>query len=307
MKNRRILIALFIYGLQLSGCGDSNFLDKTALVSSILKGSLAETGSALSSHVVLIAKKFEIRNGKPVFFGICSGVILNSRTILTAAHCISEHPEHMRVVLNPKSREEFNEVEHVYEVIDHAVHHDYQKKIDLEIKSLHELQDSADLALLYVHRQFTGIADSFQQPLLQTSESAQIFKSTIDLVIAGFGKSSNLENTAHIPYEDIIGNLRQATIRIPISNLKKSTFSVLQKQSAGVCTGDSGGPVFMKRNDQFQLVAIAVDVYRLPNTQMAEGGINKRTLCSGYGLYLNLEFYKPWIIAAAKALEKLNN
>ncbi len=292
----------------LTGCGDSNFLDKTAVVSSVLKGSLVEAGNPLSYRVVLIAKTFEIRNGKPLFFGLCSGVVLNSRTILTAAHCISDHPEQMRVLLNPKSRKEFNVVEHIYEVVDHAIHKNYLKKLDLGIESLRDLQDSADLALLYVDRNLKGVVDTFQQPFLQRSKIAEMTKTpTIELIIAGFGKSSSLKNTAQIPYDEIIGILRKAVIQVPISNLKSSTFSVSQKQAAGVCTGDSGGPVFMNVNDQLNLVAIAVDVYRLPTSLVVDGGFDNQTLCSGYGLFLNLEFYQPWIIDAAKALDKLNN
>ncbi len=78
----------------------------------------------------------------------------------------------------------------------------------------------------------------------------------------------------------------------------KNHILIDQNQKSGVCSGDSGGPLYIHRNDQLYLQGLAVaDVS--PDEVTTESH-----LCLGKGLYLNLDFFKDWIAAQLGELQK---
>ena len=52
-------------------------------------------------------------------------------------------------------------------------------------------------------------------------------------------------------------------MKVNLIKIQGSHFSLSQKNSAGVCFGDSGGPVFLKKENHFSLFALAIGVYQL--------------------------------------------
>jgi secreted trypsin-like serine protease len=78
------------------------------------------------------------------------------------------------------------------------------------------------------------------------------------------------------------GILRQTTA--PISSLYETEIR-LDERKAGTCSGDSGGPAFIKQNGEYYLFGVT-----------SRGSV----LCNDVGVYTNALHFRPWIARVIK-------
>lgn len=304
---KSVFFVLF-YSLLIVACGqDSQFLDKTSHVSSILKGENVSVHSELAHRVVFITQDIALSENGPQFFGVCSGVILNRRIVLTAAHCVASQDQKLKVILNPNPRASSNLEQDIYTVIRSSINSKYDSAEGK--KSLSHLKKNSDLALLFVDRDFENVNESIEPNfLLKLNPFDQLLGSDdVQLVITGFGKTSSLKDTSKVPFRKLNGVLKKATISTQTAKIQKNYFALSQKGNAGVCFGDSGGPVFINESGRFSLFALAIGVFQFGKGNLnLQSKLDPSTECAGYGLYLNIHFYKKWILENMIELQKAN-
>ncbi len=280
-----ILICVFIIN---SGCADPKFLDQTKIDGSILRGDSVELTDPIAQKTVLIVQNFELKNERLQYFGLCSGVILNSTTIITAAHCATDL-KNSRVITTNNAHFGKIQQQQIYNIKNVIIHEKYinpdTKKIDL----------SFDLALLFLERPVDP--NAYDSGYLISISTYQYIQNSnlINLrpTIAGFGKNKILEpkNTDNAIIEPINGILEKAQIQLDGEDYTSRTILINQQDKAGACSGDSGGPLFVFREEKMYLQGIAVAIFNTPKETREFG----KKACNNQSLYINLDFHKDWL------------
>lgn len=303
LKPVRLLTLSFLLTLSV-GCADPSFMDKTVVTRSLLQAENVDTTSELAKKVVLVAQRIEIRNKNVTMFGLCTGVVVGPRAVLTAAHCLKNGTAHMKIILNVNPRNSLAEdKKDIFSVVDSEVHPGYQS-LDHDLSTLEELEKNPDLALLYVDRDL----NNFNLPTLPPDYQNYIKDfAMLDVTMAGFGKTTALKDTSLIAVTELNGVLKKATVKVPTAALRKSYFSLDQQQSAGICHGDSGAPLFLEIRNKSYLVALAVGVYRVHKSNDDQQKRNWVSDCSQFGMYINLQEHQLWLQQALQVLTAKSN
>jgi hypothetical protein len=89
----------------------------------------------------------------------------------------------------------------------------------------------------------------------------------------------------------INGILEKAAVEIHTEQYSHTTILIEQNNATGVCHGDSGGPLFIYRYGRSYLQGLAVAVINI--SAQTESATMR---CNGTGLFLNLDFFKVWIL-----------
>ncbi len=286
--------------LALTGCGDPQFLDKTRKDQSILNGKPVVAGDPLARRVVMIVQELDTTATEPAFFGLCSGVLIDAQTVLTAAHCVTKANTKTRVIVDPKPRDSnLRNSPNVFTINSFRIHPHYLKGLNVKYKNLQELISYTDLAVVFLNSA-TNLEISADYNL-QLDETSGLN----DIVLAGFGKTSSLKDTSAIAHSELSGQLNQAEAKISFQQMQSAYFSLDQFNGPGVCHGDSGSPVYVKnsRSDQLSLLAIAIDVFKTDaSVDATRDPKGIYTTCASSGLFLNLAPHQDWITSSASQL-----
>lgn len=172
---------------------------------------ISQSGGPPLAHTVLVLRS----HGSAA--GVCTGVVLSPRIVLTAAHCV-QPANHLAVLINPTSHEPIF-------ATSVAVHPRYVAGAE------RKRVVSIDLAMIRLER---SLPPTFKPIALETDPLIRLDQ---EFLIAGFGL---LEENGASAKELRHGRL---ITRPPLSNILLWA-SDPNRQGFGACTGDSGGPIF---------------------------------------------------------------
>lgn len=192
---------------------------------------------------------------------ICTATMLNSRTILTAAHCVLDDYNYIQRSVNP-GRRMGNGMRISKSQIN--IHPEYKRSQHLNdfaiIKLNSDLRDTQDVVF----------------PELSEIAEQELYK------IFGYGEDARQNDgilrTISKPKADV------KTMRANEENVA-NYLEFDQRNGSGICSGDSGGPVFAEVDGKMLLVAI--------NTS-ATNEKNKKK-CSHSGIVTKVGTVMDWI------------
>lgn len=210
---------------------------------------------------------------------ICSGTLISKRIVLTAAHCL-ETGSSIKGIAVVFSRE-------VEKVEPHNTRYVIQSQAHKGFGLPESPQDSMnDIALLKLNQD----APAHVQPARLPSVVTKVVTPGTLLIQAGFGKTIDQRNEA----SDTSGTLKHAE-NIEVLSLSRDKKELhLKEENQGSCTGDSGGPAFVKTS----------------TGKLIQVGLNSRgtdrNSCIGVGIYTNVTAHLEWIRKNSLALMASN-
>ena len=271
------IVYLFYTFLALSACSPStqqykdNYINASPRSSQIINGEEVPANDLVNQHTVFI---FDSETNLT-----CTGVIIASNIILTAAHCIKNDPEYYQVYFSNKILDTHSvEKRDVLKIEQHA---DYAVRQFMSI-------DHSDIALIQIRGEIP--AQYKPVPLLQNYQS--LLPNT-EIIVAGYGAHELPAIEDEADSEGVLAlaptkkfvfkrtpTLRKSTLQIANPQYGQTEASVDQTNKQGVCFGDSGGPAFIENNGQLILWGIT------------SRGSNK---CRSHSYFTKLDTHLPWI------------
>ncbi|CAF4762344.1 unnamed protein product, partial [Rotaria sp. Silwood2] len=216
----------------------------------------------------------------------CSGSLISSNLILTAAHCIIYELSKLSQITaiagsnRLSNRDGQGQLRHVYEVF---IHPDYDNKLKVN-----------DIAIIRLSRPFDMSSSRLSivcLPNIVTAESIAKLEYPIpgtNLVLIGWGRTENSQTNPST-------TLQQVTVKAVASTSSDCMTSAHEMVNinvhfcAGVpgggkdaCQGDSGGPIMAFVNDRWQIVGITSNGYEC-------------ALPGHSGIYTRVAYYIPFI------------
>ncbi|WP_374028869.1 trypsin-like serine protease [Bdellovibrio bacteriovorus] len=283
LKNSVLLLALSV----LSACSGSDggkelkaepaSCEVTGSSFGIVGGEILGSNNPLSESTVFVIHK-DIE-GKT---GICTGTLIDDDKVLTAAHCTTPGGRSQIAFTNNASCTIAAPKRTRRAVVDEAVHPDYT----YFNKTL--LNAGRDLAIM----KFSGgIPEGYKVRALP-SETYQASKDD-QLVMSGYGVTSETAEDSGVlrfttaPASRVVSNFYMAIVKTTVT--VPGTIAV-QQPSNGVCSGDSGGPLYV--HDGRDLTLVGITSMGLDVTATKEKDMR---ICHGVSLFTDLKPHLPWI------------
>lgn len=258
---------------------------------------------------------------------ICTASIIQEKTLLTAGHCVPSNPKYIFAVFNEnlnttfKALEDymnekkytFSSYEDFFENVNsgyippsHAPFIRTVSKIVLHenYKSYGADSDKNDIALVRLKEEIPSTHKVTK--LLTKDQLRPSYADNYSYLSAGFGavkfssegKKKSLGTgflrKVNVKRIYIIEGNEKDKIK-PVKYTAYSPFVVIdQREQKGVCSGDSGGALFVDINGERYIQGVAAFVRQFAKDKDA---------CHGYGNYMNVIYYSDWIQEAYDSLE----
>lgn len=264
MKKLNFLLMSCLSILLLASCGENKKIatsneEINVNGGAIVGGKIVSPKNKITSSIVAIVSKQE--GGE----SLCTGSIIDTNTILTAAHCVDHVPSDMKIIFG---------------VDIHKTSEEYIRNADKFIIqpnwNQHLHSGEGDLAVIH----FKGeLPSGFDKVIL--ADEKLMLKNGQKVLMAGYGVTEG---------EDQIGagKLRQTITEI--LDRHSETEILTDGQKSSVCFGDSGGPAFIKINGDFVQWGVASSV-----TNQA---------CDDTSIHTEIMKYKSWIRTSVLKLQR---
>ncbi|WP_168196378.1 trypsin-like serine protease [Bdellovibrio sp. NC01] len=264
MKTISVLKAL-VLSLLLSACAENNFSNNVVVNSdaAIVGGDKVSSSDPIAARTVYIKDTNKKQS--------CSGIIISSRLILTAAHCVYKaKASDIEVRFGLTGRD--------------AVKVAKQIEVHTHYVQLTLLKNMNDVALIQLA---SAIPSNYR--ITSILEDFSILKPGTTVTTAGYGYSN-------ARWETGVGTLRKTNLRIATEAFSETTVAIDQLNTdSGSCHGDSGGPALVQTNQGLKVFGVANRI---------TGKDKKLTkLCKGTAVYTRIDIYMPWILEKAAQLD----
>ncbi|MFM6927152.1 MAG: S1 family peptidase [Bdellovibrio sp.] len=257
----KMKVLLFGY-LFLVACADNSNVQPNVIVDSqdaIIGGVKVEPGTQVMRSTVAIYDMSEQ--------ALCTGSLISSDIVLTAAHCVGKQPSKMLVIFTNDIKHAETDSKLIRFVSKARVHKDY---------NANKRFNAADIALV----KFVGGLPAGYAPV-KILNKPELLKTGSNVGVAGFG----LSHPEDARTGDGSGVLRTTSIKILNSKYSATEISLDQSVKRGACSGDSGGPAFMMVNGRLNVWGVASRAAYMP-------GVPE---CTIYSLYTRADVFKGWI------------
>lgn len=200
----------------------------------------------------------------------CSGAMIASDIVLTAAHCVPSGASYKIVEYDARRTPQLRDVAAV------AIHPQFSPQ------AMQGHRVTADIAVLRLAAPATGRqAATIGVPRVPVGPSSRFTIAGIGVTIRGDGKSGGIVRAASLTTTGQPGNL-QIRLVDPQTGGKQP--------GMGACTGDSGGPVFEDQQGRAILVGV----------MSWSTGPNMTAGCGGITGVTPLSLYRDWIVQTAR-------
>lgn len=211
----------------------------------------------------------------------CTGTLVGSNMVMTAAHCVDTGmalTRNLRTLLvfdqdpicsvTTETSKQARKIEFV------EVHPDWKREGN---------GGSGDIALI----RFEGVAPEGYQPLPIAKDFVPLADET-EVFAAGFGQTSDFNVVDnHQPYLRM-GRLRPLNKGGPSGAMNNPASRLLvfdQRGEQALCKGDTGGPAMVVSNGHLQVIGVA--------SKVAEAG--DKATCKEFVIHTSVTFYREWL------------
>jgi secreted trypsin-like serine protease len=272
--------ALLAITLLTSACAKPpvSSLEATDSDASIVNGETVQAAEDITKSTVNIYMTFGPRNS-PQFTNFCSGTLIAPDLVVTAAHCIVDLAQDLK--WNKATYLKNVKVGFGNEIVK-SLRDSRVRFVGLKDLKVHEgytpesLQNAEkepmkDIALLRLSQRAPAGFVPAQLPLATTA-----LKAGDRVTLAGFGLINGIFGVQAT-------SLNKVDVTIHNPKMTEAQFSYLTEKGQTACSGDSGGPAYL-RDSQGKLVVVGVTSW----------GDNQ---CVEKGVYTSLIHFRPWVVA----------
>ena len=255
----------------------------------LISAGCSQTTTSFENNAVVdtagIVGGSEVTSGSPEIYStvglydkqdkfLCTGTLISEGLILTAGHCIGQDPKQMVVIF----KETFKgaQPQEMRQVLDAKRHEDYNTKMT---------ENMADIGVVLFDTS-QGLPQGYGYAKILKDYS--LLQPGARVTAVGYGL-----NVAWI-LKLGSGVLRSVDLKVKNPSFSATEIMVDQSLKRGVCSGDSGGPGYLKVDGQLYLWGVVSRGDSLPIPLTPD--------CFMFSVYTRVDSYLSWILDASQAL-----